>query len=120
MFDIGKFLGEALPAAIFFVPIINGLMTVIGKTWPVLKGRYQFITVLIIGLFLGTPLFWAMTAPVTPGDWVAVIMFGIVCGLTASGLYNTQKAAAEKGTTQAIETAVVEQIEDQLNDQSPV
>lgn len=98
MFDIGKFLAESAPAALFLVPVVMALVTVLGDTFPQVKGRWQALSSLAAGVFIGTPVFWATSQPVTPGDWVAVILFGLICGLTASGYYNAQRAAALKGS----------------------
>jgi len=99
MFDISEFLKLSVPAAIFLVPVVMALVTGLGETFPVVNGRWQFLASLALGLLLGGPLFWVLTEPVTPGGWLAVVLFGLTCGLTASGRYNTQRSAAEKGSS---------------------
>ena len=102
-FDLAEFLKLSLPMALFLVPVIMALVTGLGETFPEVKGRWQFLTSLGLGLFAGMPVFWAVTEPKSPGQWLACGLFGLICGLTASGKYNSEKASAKKGTEQAVE-----------------
>jgi ABC-type Mn2+/Zn2+ transport system permease subunit len=106
MFDLAEFLKQAMPSAILLVPIIMALVTGLGESFPVIKGQYQFFAALATGLLVGTPIFYVMTEPVSFGEWVAVILFGLICGLTASGKYNSARSAAEKGAEIAADKEV--------------
>ena len=103
MFDLAEFLKLSIPAGLFLVPVIMGLVSGLGDTFPAIKGRWQFLAAQGLGLTLGTGLFWAVTEPKSPGQWVACGLFGLITGLTASGKYNSDKASAQKGIEQAVE-----------------
>jgi len=117
MFDLAEFLQKSAPMAGFVVMLVMGLVTVLGNAWPkYINGQLQGAVAVLVGLVVGGGLFWAATVPASPQEWFAVILFGLLCGVTAAMKYNADKASSKRGVEQAVETAVVEQ----LNDQSPV
>jgi hypothetical protein len=97
MFDIAQFARESIPAALFLVPVIMALVTVLGDTFPQVKGRWQALSSLVAGVFIGTPkgrnAFWEVweRAKREP-DWFALMLKASETGLLPPGELHAAKA----------------------------
>lgn len=89
MFDLKSFLQMALPTAAALLPLVLGLVTYLGNLG--VKGRAQLISSLISGLVLGSLTLYFQSPPQDATGWFVVILFGLVVGLAASGVYDTGK-----------------------------
>lgn len=83
--------------SIFLLPIVMGLVTLYGKFG--VSGKWQLVSSLVTGFVLGGGIMYVETKPVTVEGWMAVVIYGILLGLTASGVYDVLKVAATKAVT---------------------
>lgn len=90
MFDLKSFLIVALPSAAALLPIVLGLVTYLGNLG--VKGKAQLISSLLSGLILGGFTLYFQAPPKGGADWFAIVLFGLIVGLAASGVYDTGKA----------------------------
>lgn len=94
-FDITLFLKSAAINTAVLLPFIMAIVTFAGKMG--VSGKPQLVTSLVTGFVLGV-LVQAATIG-WPTDWVgwlALVIYGLVPGLTASGVYETGKELARK------------------------
>ena len=94
-FDITLFLKSAAINTAVLLPFIMAIVTFAGKMG--VSGKPQLVTSLVTGFVLGV-LVQAATIG-WPSDWVgwlALVIYGLVPGLTASGVYETGKELARK------------------------
>lgn len=94
-FEVKAFLQSALINTLALMPVIMGLVTLYGK-WG-LKGRAQLAASLGTGFVLGVAVQMAVVGfPQVYGDYIALLLFGLVPGLVASGVYETGKTIGTK------------------------
>jgi hypothetical protein len=96
MFDFTKFF-QAIPEnAVIVVLIVLGLVTFLGKLG--VRGKWQLISGMLIGIaFGGAFMIAALGVPMSFAGWFSVIMYGLMLGLTASGVYEAGKDLIAKG-----------------------
>ena len=80
--------------SIFLLPIVMALVTLYGKFG--VAGKWQLASSLATGLVLGGILMYLELKPVTSEGWVAIALYGLLLGLTATGVYDVLKVAAAK------------------------
>lgn len=85
--------------SVFLLPIVMGLVTLYGKFG--VSGKWQLASSLLTGFVLGGGIMYVETKPVTVEGWVAVVLYGLLLGLTASGVYDVVKVAATKAVVTA-------------------
>ena len=94
-FDIQVFLKAAVTNTAVLLPLIMAITTLAGKFG--VSGKAQLVTSLVTGFILGVATQIASVGmPVSFAEWLALILFGLVPGLTASGVYEAGKAAIAK------------------------
>lgn len=93
MFDLGKFFKEVLPTAVVLLPLTGAAVKYLGN-W--VSGKAQLAASMVVGLALGGPAAYFITAPSTPAGWFAVVLYGLAVGLATSGFYEMQKASSQK------------------------
>lgn len=86
-------LGQLLEAAPFFVAlviaIVEGLKRLGVKDWG------SFVASMVTGLVLGLGYSYSLAPITTFAGWFFSAIFGLILGLTASGLYTGVKSAQE-------------------------
>ena len=87
-------LSQYAGASVFLMSIIMALVTYWGKLG--VSGKWQLISSLATGLVIGGGFMWIELAPTTVVDWVTVGIYGLLLGLTASGVYEVGKELAAK------------------------
>ena len=99
--DISEFFKISAATAPFVILAVLGLVTWFGKLG--VTGKWQLVTAMVLGLIFGGGLLVAiMGLPIAFSGWFAIILYGTLLGLFASGIYDTGK----KITGQAIERAL--------------
>ncbi len=95
MFDPTK-LFEAIPEnAPIVVMVILGLVTFLGKLG--VKGIYQLISSMVLGILFGAGFMIAVLGwPASFAGWFSLIIYGLMLGLVASGIYETGKEITNK------------------------
>lgn len=86
-------LGQLLEAAPFFVALIIAIVEGFKKFG--VKDWGNIIVSLVAGLLLGIGYSYALAPIVTFAGWFYSAIFGLILGLTASGLYTGVKSAQE-------------------------
>ncbi len=76
------------------LPIVLGLVTWYGKLG--VSGKNQLYSSMATGLLIGGFVMYVQVSPVTLIQWTAVVLYGLILGLMASGVYDTGKAVALK------------------------
>ncbi len=99
MFDLIAFLKTAAILFPALLPIVFGVVNYIGKLG--VKGIWQLVSSLLVGLVLGSIIMFFTIAPKTAVAWFSVALFGLIVGLAASGCYEGIKSATEKGNQSA-------------------
>lgn len=96
-FDIYAYVKAAASTTAVLLPIILAVVTLAGKFG--VTGKAQLAVSLVVGALFGSAVQVASVGPpATFVDWVALGIFALIPGLTASGTYETVKYAAEKGS----------------------
>ncbi|MEM4203788.1 MAG: hypothetical protein QXS54_06940 [Candidatus Methanomethylicaceae archaeon] len=85
-------LDEYLVNGIPLVAVVIGLVEYLKSVG--LKGQALSVASLIIGVVLGVAYIYSESPIVTFAEWFRAIVFGLVLGLVASGLYDSVKSAA--------------------------
>lgn len=80
--------------SVFLLPIVMALVTLYGKFG--VTGKWQLVASLVTGVVFGSGLMYFELTPASAGEWVATALYGLLLGLTASGVYDVLKVAAEK------------------------
>jgi hypothetical protein len=94
-FEVKAFLQSALINTLALMPVIIGLVTLYGKMG--IKGKWQLVASLVTGFVLGAAIQMAVVGfPQVYGDYIALLLFGLVPGLVASGVYETGKEIGTK------------------------
>ena len=93
-FIFAEFLKLALSTALPLLPLVMALVTYWGKLG--VTGKWQLISSMATGLFLGGFVMYLQTFPQTLVEWSACGLFGLVLGLAASGVYEVGKEAVLK------------------------
>jgi len=86
-------LTNLLLAAPFFVAIIISIVEGLKKIG--VKDVGSFVSSMVIGLALGLGYSYALAPLTTFGGWFFSAVFGLILGLTASGLYVGVQSAQE-------------------------
>jgi len=81
-------------ASVFLMSIIMALVTYWGKLG--VTGKWQLVSSLATGLVIGGGFMWIELAPADAVSWVAVVLYGLLLGLTASGVYEVGKELTAK------------------------
>jgi len=102
MFDLENVLLTGVLIAGILAQFNEALITWIGNTFPAIRGPKQFATSMVLGFLEGAPTMYFINQPTNPAGWFAVGLVGVSVGLAASGLYNSEKAAAAKGSGDAL------------------
>lgn len=88
--DIPEYLKTIAASSAILLPIIWALVTYYGQLG--LTGRKQLISSLLTGLILGVLYqIAALGLPTAYSYWFVYVLYGLVLGLTASGVYETGK-----------------------------
>ena len=95
MFDLTK-LFEAIPQnATLVVLVVLGLVTFLGKLG--VKGIYQLISSMVLGILFGVGFMIAVLGvPKVFAGWFSLLIYGLMLGLVASGIYETGKELTTK------------------------
>jgi len=101
MFDFTK-LFQAIPEnATIVVLVVLGLVTFLGKLG--VKGIYQLISSMLLGILFGAGFTIAVLGmPKTFAGWFSLLIYGLMLGLVASGIYETVKEITTKILTRAL------------------
>ncbi len=83
-----------MQAGAFLVTVIIALVEYV-KRFGV-AGAWLNIASMVIGIALGAPFAYYTVLPKTGIEWFIVGVYGLVCGLIASGLYDAGKSLAAK------------------------
>jgi hypothetical protein len=78
---------QALAGVVFFIPVVLGLVEYSKRLG--LAGRALLLLSLALGVLLGGG-YWlvAFDVPLTPAAWFGLVVFGLMIGLTTSGVYD--------------------------------
>ena len=94
-FNLVQFLDAALKNGALLVPAVIALTTLYGRFG--LKRRWQLLGSVATGFLLGVGAqVSAVGTPVDFAGWFALLLFGLIPGLVASGLYETGLHIASK------------------------
>ena len=94
MFNFADFMKIALPTAAGVLPLVMALVTYWGKLGA--KGNVQLVSSMATGLVLGGGIMYVQTFPQDAAGWTAVVLFGLIEGLAASGVYEVAKEVTAK------------------------
>jgi len=94
MFDFTEFVNDVLPTTAALLPLVMAIVTYLGKLG--VQGKLQLVSSLLTGLVLGGASMYFQIVPVTGVDWFATVLYGLVLGLSASGVYEVGKDLVEK------------------------
>ena len=90
------FVQASLPIVAFLIPLIMAMVQYLGKLG--ISGKRQLLASMASGLVLGVmALIAELGLPPDFAYWFGYIVVGLVCGLSASGVYEAVKHAAKKG-----------------------
>ena len=95
MFDVVELVQSFGVVTPFALGITLGIVDWLGKLG--VKGKWQLFSSLVTGLLVGGSLVYFLISPQALAEWFSVGLYGLIVGLTASGVYNATKTAAEKG-----------------------
>jgi len=97
MFDVSTFIQAALTNTVILLPVIMALVTLYGKFGA--SGKLQLALSLVTGFVLGMAIMAAdLGLPTNYAGWVALVIYGLIPGLVASGVYETGKGIATRAT----------------------
>ena len=95
MFDLKNVLITALAVTAGLQPVIWALVTLYGRLGA--TGKLQLALSLATGFVLGILTMTAtIGAPTSYAGWVALLLYGLIPGLVASGVYDTGKGIIER------------------------
>jgi hypothetical protein len=95
MFDLKEFLNSALINTAVLMPVIMALVTLYGKFGA--QGKVQLALSLVTGFVLGVAVMVAdLGVPADFAGWLALVIYGLIPGLVASGVYETGKGIAAR------------------------
>jgi hypothetical protein len=94
MFNFADFLKVALPTAVGVLPFVMALVTYWGKLG--VQGKAQLVSSMATGLVLGGGVMYLQTLPHDLTSWASVVIFGLIEGLAASGVYEVGVKATAK------------------------
>jgi hypothetical protein len=94
MFDLKTFLLMSAALAPFVLPLVMALVTYWGKLG--VAGTWQFVSSLATGLVLGGAVWYFSYPPLSGAGWFSLVLFGLIMGLAASGVYEVGKELAKK------------------------
>lgn len=97
--DFGLLLANYALIIAVLSPVLLAIVAALGRAG--LSGRAQFIGSLVVGLVLGGAIRYGFVMPTTYLGWLDVALFGLLAGLTASGVYDTGKGMVARGMVQA-------------------
>lgn len=100
MFNLKVFLATAVPTFLVTLPIVMGLVRYWGRLGA--TGKKQLVASLLTGLVVGGLIYYFQTPPTSAAEWFAIVLFGLLCGLAASGCYEVLKESNEKALNKAI------------------
>lgn len=92
--DIINLIDSYAGASVFLTSVIMALVTLWGKLG--ISGKAQLVSSLVTGLVIGGGFMWIELNPATAKDWATVLLYGLILGLTASGVYEVGKEIALK------------------------
>ena len=96
-FDLVHLLDAAVKNAAILVPTVIALTTLYGRFG--LSGKWQLLGSVATGFLLGVGAqVSAVGTPVDFAGWFALLLFGLIPGLVASGLYETGKQVVSKAS----------------------
>lgn len=80
-------INQAIIGVVPFLPIIFGLVEFFKQLG--VKGQFSLVASMFLGLLFGA-FYWAATqgAPATFLGWFGLVVFGLMLGLTTSGVYD--------------------------------
>jgi hypothetical protein len=94
-FEPGKFIQSALVFTAALSPVVLALVTWYGKLG--VKGKLQLVLSMLTGFILGIAVQMAVVGfPRTYPDYIALLIFGLIPGSVASGVYETGKGIGER------------------------
>jgi len=103
MFDLTKFFEASASNAPILVLVVLGLVTLYGKFG--LKGKAQLASSLATGVVFGSGfMVAALGFPNTYAGWFSVVIYGLMIGLIATGVYETGKEVITRATTRQTAT----------------
>ena len=95
MFNLVEFIQAATVNTAVLLPIVMALVTLYGKFG--IQGKAQLALSLLTGFVLGVIVMLAdVGVPADFAGWVALVLYGLIPGLVASGVYDTAKGVAER------------------------
>jgi len=98
MFDLKEFIQAAAVNTTVLLPIIMALVTLYGRFG--IQGKAQLGLSLLTGFVLGVVVMIAdLGVPVDFAGWVALVLYGLIPGLVASGVYETGKGIAARAAS---------------------
>jgi len=90
MFDFTSFFEVSAKSGPIVVLIVLGLVQLYGKAG--VSGKWQLFSSLFTGIIIGGAFqVAALGTPATFAEWFAVVMYGLLMGLTATGTYEVGK-----------------------------
>ena len=94
MFDIKEFFQTITILAPFTMGLVMALVTLWGKFG--VSGKWQLLSSLLTGVVTGVLFYYFTNTPESAVEWFSAGLFGLIIGLTASGVYDAVKEAAGK------------------------
>ena len=111
MFDVREFLQAAAMNAAILTPLTLAIVTYLGKLG--VAGKAQLAASMLVGAALGVSAQIAsLGVPQDFAGWFALVLFGLVPGLTASGVYETGSHLANRAGLRAYQHLAEAQGED--------
>lgn len=101
MFDFTKFFEASSENAPILVLVVLGLVTLYGKFG--LKGIAQLASAFATGIVFGAAfMIAALGLPKDFPGWFSVIIYGLMVGLVASGIYEVGKEIVQKSAAKVL------------------
>jgi len=90
--------------SLIFLPLMAIIMALV-EVWGRFgaKGKVQLASSLGTGLVLGGGFAVLVVQPANAVGWTTVGMFGLIVGLSASGVYNVGKGIASRATDKLVQ-----------------
>ncbi len=101
-FSILEFVKAAGVTTSIFLPVVLGLVKWYGSALGV-TGRWQFVSSMATGLGIGSAVMYFQLYPTLAVEWFAVGLYGLLLGLSASGVYEVGKEVTEKAAKKALD-----------------
>jgi hypothetical protein len=101
MFDFTKMF-QAIPEnASIVVLVVLGMVTFLGKLG--VKGIAQLVSSMLLGILFGAGFMIAVLGvPTVFAGWFSLLIYGLMLGLVASGIYETGKEITAKVTARIL------------------